>query len=80
MQIQLEATSQVTQVNGAEGRVWRGHTARGIEVIAVICGMEVVNRNEQRAYENELATSPNPHPASLRKVVAELDSNTSGTA
>ena len=36
MKIQLESTTQITEVNGVPARVWEGTTETGIKVIALI--------------------------------------------
>lgn len=72
MTLTIEPTNQHVNILGIGGTVWRGHTAGGIEVRVVICGMEVCDETRRRAYENEVATMPPPHPTSLRQVLAEM--------
>lgn len=77
MKLTLEATSDVVKVNGVECRVFRGTTGRdGIEVIATVTGIEPVHDQDRKRFSLEWWTAPCPHPASLRKVLAEMGTAT----
>lgn len=72
MKLTLEATSDVVRVNGVECRVFRGTTSGGFEVIAAVTAIEPVHEKDRKCCELEWWTAPYPHPASLRKVLADM--------
>ena len=73
MVLTIEPTNRWCKVGASEWIVWRGRTEGGIACLVVVCGMEVCDEKNRRAYESELRAMPSPHPVSLRQVLREMD-------
>lgn len=68
MQIQLESTTRIVTVNGTEARIWEGHTASGIPVIAVIARIAVSVDQDCSEFEAELKECRPPSAESVRAI------------
>lgn len=65
MQIQLESTTRIVTVNGTEARIWEGHTASGIPVIARIA---VSADQDCSEFDRELRECRAPSTESIRAI------------
>lgn len=54
MKLILEATPDMTRVEGAPARIWKGATESGIEVTAYICLIQVRKVDDTSQFEREL--------------------------
>jgi hypothetical protein len=54
MKLFLEATQDVTRVEGAPARIWKGKTESGIDVTAYICLVQVRKDADASQFESEL--------------------------
>ncbi len=63
MKITLESTEQMVQVHGVAARVWRGHTARGVEIHAMITRIAVLTIDDCSQFEAELSEQRAPRDA-----------------
>lgn len=41
MEIQLHNTSKIVHINGVPARIWEGHTAKGVRILAFITRVAV---------------------------------------
>lgn len=63
MQIQLESTDKIVEVNGVPARVWEGHTDTGIPVHALITRIGVDKDADLTQFEAELQECRAPSAA-----------------
>ncbi len=66
MEILIESTPVVRVINGARCRVWKGHTAEGVECEVFVLGIGVAEHQDQAAFEEMLASIPPPAPRARR--------------
>jgi hypothetical protein len=65
MQMTIESTDMITEINGVSCRVWRGVTTKGIRCDLVIPMIRVREEADQRQFEKELRSLPAPHEATV---------------
>ena len=72
MEVQLESTTKIVDLNGVPARIWEGQTENGIAVHAFIARIAVHNSDDATQFEAELKecrapTNPdiNTYPARL---------------
>ena len=74
MEIQLESTAKIVQLNGVPARIWEGTTASGIRVHAYISRVAIAADEEpsvHRQFEQELQ-SCRPPSAEVRAIPLSL--------
>lgn len=54
MKIELEPTGRFATVNGAQARIWKGKTDKGVELEAFICFLKVHRDADNSEFEKEL--------------------------
>jgi hypothetical protein len=60
VQITIENTSQIVEVNGSKCRVWIGETESGIKVECIVCLIAVRRSEDTSQFESELFEQPAP--------------------
>jgi len=65
MKIQIEATDQLTQMDGIPVRVWNGMTERGIPCLVMVHRVIVRTDADTERFERELLTMPEPREVTL---------------
>jgi hypothetical protein len=64
MRLRIESTNQLTTINGAGVRVWKGETDGGIPCLVFVRLLAVDDQADQTAFETELRGAL--QPAELR--------------
>ncbi|MGE0605519.1 MAG: hypothetical protein AB7O62_00225 [Pirellulales bacterium] len=54
MKMQIESTDQITTIDGAEARLWRGTTEEGIDCLVFVTRVAVRKEEDQSSFEREL--------------------------
>lgn len=54
MQVQLESTEKIVQLNGVPARIWEGHTAAGVPCHAYVTRIAVSESVDSSEFEREL--------------------------
>jgi hypothetical protein len=60
VKLTLQSTNQLTSLNGATVRVWKGKTEGGVECIAFIVNLAVERGADSREFERELLETQPP--------------------
>lgn len=58
MQLSLESTNIITDVDGVMCRAWVGRTSSGIEVVALVALIAVPDIHQQDEFQRELFQQP----------------------
>jgi len=62
MEIQLESTTKVVQINGVPARLWQGVTARGVKCHALIARIACEEDSRAEEFEADLQEVAAPRP------------------
>lgn len=71
MQIQIESTTKIVNLNGVPARIWEGHTASGIPVHCYVTRIAVANGQPSEQFERELQEQRMPS-VEVRTIPAAL--------
>lgn len=66
MQITLQSTTKIVEINGVPARIWEGKTANGIEVHAFITRVAVNNDDDASEFEKDLKRHEPPKNADIQ--------------
>lgn len=69
MKITLESTPEFSEVFGVTCRVWRGATAEGVEISALIPVIRVKEADDREAFERDLKELPIGNVVPLRMLI-----------
>lgn len=69
MQIQIESTDQLTELDGVPCRVWNGTTAAGVPCLVFVHRIAVSNDENQQQFDAELRQVPVGRPVTLGEVL-----------
>lgn len=60
MEIQIESTDKIVELNGVPARIWEGHTASGIPVHCYVTRIAVARDADTSQFEKELQEHRTP--------------------
>jgi hypothetical protein len=60
MQIQVESTTKIVDLNGVPARVWEGHTSSGIPIHCFITRIAVEHVQDSSQFDEELQSCRPP--------------------
>jgi hypothetical protein len=60
VKLTLESTNQITTINGAKARVWKGRTEKGVACVAFITNIGVPRGADSAEFERELVETQPP--------------------
>lgn len=70
MRLTIDSTDQVTEINGAKARVWRGKSERGVECLCFMTCIAVADDSDHSEFERELKEQlPPGRVVPLRNIV-----------
>lgn len=58
MEIKLQNTTKIVHINGVPARIWEGHTAKGVRILAFITRVAVPDGEDASELERELQETP----------------------